>query len=130
MGLGLGGLMRQDIEADPYGTAVWDLEHPARCFVHLANAEQWTAITGDPMPAGPITPAQYAEAGIPWFDYAAPGPKAPGSPVLDALDTVGEVELRAGRALPDDGPIPIDRIHRIPPRQRSGDAVRQDPDLG
>ena len=28
MDLGLCGLMRQDIEADPRGTGAWDLEHP------------------------------------------------------------------------------------------------------
>jgi diguanylate cyclase (GGDEF)-like protein len=114
MGLGLGGLMRQDIEADPHGTTAWDLEHPARCFIHLANAQQWQAITGEPMPTAPITPAQYAAHGIPWFDYAAPGPKAPGSATLAGLKTVAEVEADAGRTFSDDGPIPIDRITRLP----------------
>jgi hypothetical protein len=120
--------MRQDIEADPHGTAVWDLEHPARCFIHLANAEQWQAITGEPMPTPPISPAEYAREGIPWFDYAAPGPKAPGSGTLSGLKTVAEVEEAFGRTLPDDRPIPIDRIRRLPTRGR--DTVREDPGLG
>ena len=128
MGLGLGGLMRQDIEADPHGTGAWDLEHPARCFIHLANAEQWQAITGEPMPTAPISPAGYARHGIPWFDYAAPGPKAPGSDILARLRSVAEVEQDAGRALPDDGPIPIDRIRRLPARR--GNTVREDLNLG
>ncbi|MGB8021366.1 MAG: hypothetical protein WCF04_09075 [Candidatus Nanopelagicales bacterium] len=128
MGLGLGGLMRQDIEADPHGADAWDLEHPARCFIHLANAEQWGAITGEPMPTRPIRRAEYARAGIPWFDYSAPGPKAAGSDALDGLRTVGEVEADAGRVLPDDGPIPIDRIRRIPDR-RMPPVVREDADL-
>ena len=128
MGLGLGGLMRQDIEADPHGTGAWDLDHPARCFIHLANAEQWQAITGEPMPTRPISPGDYARHGIPWFDYAAPGPKAPGSDTLAELKTVAEVEHDASRALPDDGPIPVDRIRRLPTRR--GNTVREDPALG
>lgn len=128
LGLGLGGLMRQDIEADPYGVDAWDLEHPARCFIHLANASQWEAITGEPMPTRPISRADYVRAGIPWFDYSAPGPKTTGSDTLDGLRTVAEVEADAGRALPDDGPIPIDRIRRIPERRR-WPVVREDADL-
>lgn len=128
MGLGLGGLMRQDIEADPYGVEAWDLDHPARCFIHLANAQQWEAITGEPMPTRPISRADYTRAGIPWFDYSAPGPKAAGSDRLRGLRTVGEVEADAGRELPDDGPIPIDRIRRLPDR-RTRPVVREDADL-
>ena len=128
MGLGLGGLMAQDIEADPHGAGAWDLDHPARCFIHLANAEQWRAITGEPMPTRPISPGDYARHGIPWFDYAAPGPKAPGSDTLAELKTIAEVEHDAGRTLPDDGPIPIDRIRRLPTRR--GNTVREDPALG
>ncbi len=126
MGLGLGGLMRQAIEADPYGTEAWDLEHPARCFVHLVNAEQWEAITGEPMPTAPIAPATYARHGIPWFDYAAPGPKAPGSKILAELRTVAEVEQDAGHMLPDNAAIPIDRVGRL--RDRPGHAVGEGAD--
>lgn len=124
MGLGLGGMMRQDIEADPHGADAWDLDHPARCFVHLANAALWTAITGEPMPTQPITPAQYRAAGIPWFDYSAPGTKVSGSDVLGDLATVGEVEAESGRRLPE-AEIPIDRVHRLPARRRSGASVRE-----
>jgi diguanylate cyclase (GGDEF)-like protein len=126
MGLGLGGLMRQAIEADPYGTEAWDLEHPARCFVHLVNAEQWEAITGEPMPTAPIAPATYARHGIPWFDYAAPGPKAPGSKILAELRTVAEVEQDAGHMLPDNAAILIDRVGRL--RDRPGHAVGEGAD--
>jgi len=129
MGLGLGGRMRQDIESDPHGTSAWDLGHPARCFIHLVNAVQWQVITGEAMPTPPISPAEYAREGIPWFDYAATGPKAPGSDALAALKTVAEVEEQAGRTLPDDRTIPIDRIRRLPTRRRRT-TVRDDPELG
>lgn len=126
MGLGLGGLMHQDIEADPFGTDAWDLEHPARCFVHLANAEQWTAITGEPMPTRPVTREEYALRGIPWFDYAAQGTKVAGSETLAGLSTVGEIEADAGGALPDEGSIPIDRVRRLPAPPAWGEYVRED----
>ena len=81
------------------------------------------------MPAKPHSIiAGDARHGIPWYDYAAPGPKAPGSATLAELKTVAEVEDDAGHALPDDGPIPIDRIRRLPTRHRN--MVREDPDLG
>ena len=80
------------------------------------------------MPTRPISPAGYARHGIPWFDYAAPDPKAPGSGTLAELKTIAEVEADAGRALPDDGPVPIDRIRRLPTRR--GNTVREDPALG
>ena len=77
MGLGLGGLMRQDIEADPHGTEAWDLEHPARCFIHLANAEQWQAITGEPMPTRPITLATTPGTGSHGSTTPPPDPRPP-----------------------------------------------------
>ncbi len=80
------------------------------------------------MPTRPISPADYARHGIPWSDCAAPGLKAPGSDTLAELNTVAGVEADAGRALPDDGPVPIDRIRRLPTRR--GNTVREDPDLG
>lgn len=58
MGLGAGGRIRQQVDRDPYGLDVWDLEHPARCFVHLARAEQWQALTGRPAPTEPPGPKE------------------------------------------------------------------------
>jgi hypothetical protein len=119
MGLGLGGRIRQDIEGDTWGTESYDTDHPARCFVHLVNAAQWEAITGEPMPTPAITKAQYQQYGIPWFDYSAGGAKVPGSQVLADLRSIEEMT-----ALPDSGGIPFDRVRVIRPRRRSA-AVRQ-----
>lgn len=117
MGLGAGGRIRQEIEQDPYGLDVWDLEHPARCFVHLARAEQWKALTGRPAPTEPPTPQQYRRAGIPWFDYAAAGPAVPGSDVLAGLRSVGDIASGHGLDLPDNDAIPVDRVVRLTGRR-------------
>ena len=69
MGLAPGGRMRQEIYDDPHGLDVWDLENGSRCFVTMANSAQWMAMTGERPPTVPPTARQYAEAGLPWFDY-------------------------------------------------------------
>jgi hypothetical protein len=69
MGLGMGGSMRQEIYDDENGLDAWDLENRQRCFVMLANAQQWMSITGEEPPLSPISAEQYSKAGLPWFDY-------------------------------------------------------------
>lgn len=110
MGLGLGGLMHQEIAADGYGVDVWDLNHPARCFVHLANADVWTSITGAQSPTSPPTPRQYRAAGIPWFDYTLVGPRVPGAENLAALGSVAELVAAERGELADNESIPVDRV--------------------
>jgi len=61
--------MRQEIYDDEYGLDAWDLENRQRCFVMLANAQQWISITGEEPPLSPISADQYSKAGLPWFDY-------------------------------------------------------------
>lgn len=69
MGLGMGGSMRQRIYEDEHGIDSWDLAKRQRCFVMLANAEQWIGITGEEPPLSPISAEEYTRAGLPWFDY-------------------------------------------------------------
>jgi hypothetical protein len=71
MGLAPGGSMRQEIYEDPYDLEVWDLRKSQRCFVTIANADQWMSITGGEPPISPITAGEYTEAGLPWFEYYA-----------------------------------------------------------
>jgi len=119
MGLGARGRIRQQIKRDSYGVDVWDLEHPARCFVHLARAEQWPALTGRPVPTEPPTPQQYRRAGIPWFGYAAAGPAVPGSDVLAGIRSVGDIAAGQGLDLPGNDPVPIDRVINLGHRSRA-----------
>ncbi len=69
MGLGVGGRMKQQIYKDPYEPDAWDMGQSSRCFVHLCDAMMWREITGENPPHKPVTPQQYAKAGLPWFDY-------------------------------------------------------------
>lgn len=69
MGLAAGGSMKQEIYEDPYGFEEWDQRKTERCFVTLANAEQWMNITGEEPPMSVISAKSYTEAGLPWFDY-------------------------------------------------------------
>ena len=54
MGLAPGGLMRQTIAKDKYGIEAWDQDNGYRCFVHLANSEQYQGVTGQQPPYPPI----------------------------------------------------------------------------
>ena len=69
MGLAPGGRMRQEIARDPYGLRVWDTEHRSRCFIHLLDSLTWREVTGENPPHPPITAAEYARHGLPWFEY-------------------------------------------------------------
>jgi hypothetical protein len=115
MALAPGGRMKQHIFEDRHALSVWDQRHAARCFIHLANAAQWRAITGEAPPATPVTAAAYRQAGIPWFDYYAEDCRAvAGSGILNRLKSLGQM----GRSKRDDGvpandPVVIDRVVRL-----------------
>ena len=55
--------------ADPHSFEAWDLRETSRCFVTIANAEQWVDLTGEEPPLSPMTARDYTKAGLPWFDY-------------------------------------------------------------
>ena len=67
MGLAPGGRMSQEIYEDEFGLDAWDQDHGGRCFVTMANSQQWIAITGERPPTQPPTVREYAKAGLPWF---------------------------------------------------------------
>ena len=69
MGLVPGGRMSQEIYEDEFGLGAWDQDRGDRCFVTMANSQQWMAITGERAPTQPPTAREYAKAGLPWFLY-------------------------------------------------------------
>ena len=62
MALSPGGLMRQQIERDPYGLDAWDQSAASRCFVHLVNSQIYAAVNGQAPPHPPLTAEDYAQA--------------------------------------------------------------------
>jgi len=92
MGLGAGGLMRQEVYRDRHGFKAWDRTQTKRCFVHLCNSMVWREITGSNPPHPPLTAAEYKKAGIPWFDYYRDDQKAlKGSKRLAGVKSVAEL---------------------------------------
>lgn len=69
MGLAAGGEMRQEIYDDPHAFEAWDQRNTRRCFVTIANAEQWISMTGEEPPMQTISASEYTKAGLPWYDY-------------------------------------------------------------
>jgi hypothetical protein len=99
MGLSPGGRMKQQIYTDPFDLSDWDLQHSARCFVHIINSEQWKAVTGNYPPLKPPTAADYSHAGLPWFDYYSDGPAVKGSPILSNLKSVVQIAKKKGEEI-------------------------------
>lgn len=90
MGIGAGGMMRQEIYDDE--RPVGDYEpNGTRIFVHLCSASQWRTITGEEPPVTPVSARAYTDAGLPWFDYYdADAPDLPPSQALADVKPVGQ----------------------------------------
>jgi hypothetical protein len=120
MGLGAGGRMKQPIYRDPYGIGAWDQAVSSnRCFVTIANARQWQDITGQAMPKEPPTAKDYAEIGLPWFDYYGDDQDTrAGSQELALRDSVSQVATQNGEPPPGpDEEVTPDTIVHLGPGQ-------------
>ena len=110
MGLAPGGRMRQEIYDDPHGLDVWDEANGSRCFVTMANSAQWMAMTGERPPTVPPTARQYAEAGLPWFDYYDADHEAiAGAEELAGLKSVKAMGQKLGKS-----PLPENESSGVP----------------
>jgi hypothetical protein len=107
MGLGSGGTMRQEIYSDPHEFADWETEKSSRCFVHLCNSLVWRQITGSQAPHAPLTAKEYAEEGMPWFDYYRDDLRAlDGSKVLAGVKSVADLgKEKSAAPLPENATI-------------------------
>ena len=123
MGLAPGGLMRQEIYEDEYGIDAWNTTAMARCFVHLANSEQFLGITGHAPPTEPPTATQYTNAGMPWFEYYAADKKAlQGAKALAELDSVAAKMVKLGKKwLKGNEPVSPTRVVSLGPKGRVSD---------
>lgn len=125
MGLAAGGLMEQEIYADPYDREVWDSAF-ARCFVHLVDAVDYEAVLGKkPRHASP-TAADYARQGLPWFNYSDTSLTAiKGSSKLANLDSVAAMGVKKNETpLPENesikAPKPVELSKPKKPGIRDG----------
>lgn len=120
MSLGPGGRMKQPIYKDPYGIDAWDQSVSSRCFVTLANAHQWAEITGQRPPTEPPTAKDYAQVGLPWFDYYSDDHDTlPGSKRLALGRSVEEVARERGEQLDPIGDVNPDLIVQVGPGKRA-----------
>lgn len=109
MGLGAGGTMTQRIYDDTYGIHAWDQAKAARLFVHIANAELFTEITGKAPPRSPVSAQSYSDVGLPWFDlYDADRAFVAGSDPLMGVWSIADLdEAKIGPAAPRDPSIEL-----------------------
>lgn len=106
MGLAPGGLMTQEIYDDEHGLDAWDQDNGLRCFVHLANSEQFKAITGSEPPYPPVTAEAYSRAGMPWFDYYSESNPIGGSKTLAELKGIAAKTIEIeGKPLADNASV-------------------------
>jgi hypothetical protein len=90
LGMAAGGLMRQEIYEDPHGAEVWDLGNVQTVAVTIVDSMSWREFTGEQPPTPPITRNEYAQAGIPWFDYYSELEGVEGSDLLAAVESLGK----------------------------------------
>lgn len=126
IGLAPGGRMRQHIYEDQFSLDDWDLAQGQRCFVAILNTEDWHAVTGTPAPTKPITAAEYAMGGLPWFDYYADRPAVQGSEKLAGLNSVATFARDRDRvSVPElSESVPVTRVIKVG-ALRASEKVRQ-----
>jgi hypothetical protein len=92
----------------------------SRCFVTIANAAQWLAITGQRPPSEPVTAAAYAKWGLPWFDYYDADAKAlEGAPPLAGVKSVAEVASERGEGVFEEELLPPLPVIGLRPRPKA-----------
>ncbi len=124
MGLAPGGLLHQEIYEDEYGFGTWDRSVRSRCFVHILNSVQFLSATGARPPQEPPTAREYAEAGLPWFDYYGGDLKAlAGAKSLTGLDSVAATTFKkGGGVLTGNDPVTPTVVEKLSANQvREGD---------
>ena len=122
MGIGAGGSMRQEIYEDEHGIDAWDLDNTERCFITLANAEQWLSITGEEPPMSPISSEEYTDAGLPWFDYFDEDKKSiDGAEAFNDIKSIKDIYKQKIKGLfGGDSSNQNQDVHDISPKKKKG----------
>ena len=104
MGLAPGGSMKQKIYEDYHDFDAWDMRTTERCFITIANAEQWINITGQKPPLRPMSAEHYNRAGLPWFDYYDGDKEAiKGAKKLGKIKSIKDIKPKTGKNFWSDG---------------------------
>jgi hypothetical protein len=119
MGLAPGGSIAQEIATAREAPSAWEMAARSRCFVHLANSLAWRAIAGQAPPTVPPSAADYARAGLPWFDWYGDGPAREGSDILSRMKSLFTLAQGKGAAaLPENEGFAPPRPVRLRPALR------------
>lgn len=89
VGLAAGGAIQQKIYPDPYGLAVWDESNVTTVSIALLNSATFHSLAGHAPPPSPISAADYARLGFPWFQlYDDHLSALPATPQLEAIGSL------------------------------------------
>ena len=123
MGIGMGGLMRQEIYEDRDPITAWDQTQTRRCFIHLCNSLTWRQFTHTNPPHPPMTTTEYKRHGIPWFDYYRDDQTSlQGSELLAKLKSVHQLgKEKNTQPLPENTPITPETIIQYGNTRRPGE---------
>ncbi len=83
--------------------------------MHILNSVQYRTVTGDNSPSLPPSAADYARAGLPWFEYYASDLAAlSGAASLAGLDSVGALKIKKGEGeWEDNEPVQPEKIIKL-----------------
>jgi hypothetical protein len=119
--LSAGGLIRQEIARDRFGSDAWAPDCVSRCFVHLLNTHQYQAVTGERPPHAPFAASDYVQAGLPWFHVYSDDEAVEGSPTLAGVHSIAAMTAtQTGEPMRDNaslGPLPVTVLGKKTVRQ-------------
>lgn len=113
MGFAMGGRIQQRIAQDPYGAEVWDTDQAECFYVHLVDIQGFERLTGERPPEPPATPQEYAEAGIPWFDYYLEGPTLTDPTPMTGLKSLSQSMGEQGESLPHNESVAVGPVVKL-----------------
>lgn len=99
MGFAAGGKIKQVIHRDGENPGLWNSDATMAIRVHIFNSQDFHQVTGKPPAASPVTAADYAEAGLPFYDMDEEVTEISGQ--FDMVKSVNEIEQERDLA---DGP--------------------------
>jgi len=87
LGMGAGGEVVQNIEPDRNDPRMWDVANSKLLNIHLIDSRTFKLVSNIDPPQKPITPEQYHEMGLPFYQLQPE--KSKGTKVLDKKNDIG-----------------------------------------